>query len=122
MGDRIQLEQVVLNLLQNACQALPDAGRGVRITTAREHGKGAHGAVRVEVSDEGSGIAPEDLARITDPFFTTKRRTGGTGLGLAISRRIVKSHGGSLSFRSTVGVGTGAVVTLPAAGPSNAAT
>ena len=107
-GDRVRLEQVVLNLLQNACQALPDRGREVSISTRLE------GGVVVEVADEGVGIPPGDLARITEPFFTTRREKGGTGLGLVVASRIVAEHGGRLLFRSEPGRGTVATVVVPA--------
>jgi PAS domain S-box-containing protein len=109
-ADRTQLEQVVLNLLQNACQALPDKKRGVSVATLYDE---SAGVVRIEVTDDGIGIPEDHLAQITEPFFTTRRETGGTGLGLSISNRIVRSHGGSLAFRSRVGKGTTATVSLP---------
>ncbi len=111
-GDRVRLEQVVLNLLQNACQALPDRERGVRVSTRFEGGP--QGGVVIEVADEGAGIAAEDLARLTEPFFTTRREKGGTGLGLVVAQRIVSEHGGRLLFRSEPGQGTVATVALPA--------
>jgi polar amino acid transport system substrate-binding protein len=104
-----RIEQVVVNLLLNACEALPDRGRAIRLTTRRGEG----GAVLLEVVDEGTGIPPEDLARIADPFFTTKRERGGTGLGLSVSAGIVKEHGGRLDFRSALGQGTCATLSLP---------
>ncbi len=105
-----RLEQVLVNLLMNACQALPDPSRGIRVRAFLEP---SGSAVCVEVRDEGTGIAPEHLPRVTDPFFTTKRDSGGTGLGLAVSAGIVKEHGGTLEFESTPGVGTVARVHLP---------
>jgi PAS domain S-box-containing protein len=110
MGERTRLEQVVLNLLQNACYALPDKSSAVTVRT------GSLGdEVIVEVADEGVGIAPEDLVRVTEPFFTTRRAQGGTGLGLVVSERIVREHRGRLAFASEVGRGTTATVFLPAA-------
>jgi signal transduction histidine kinase len=109
-ADRIQLEQVVLNLLQNSCQALPDTRRGVSIAT---HFDEDTRTVHIEVTDQGTGISEEHLRQITEPFFTTRREKGGTGLGLSISNRILRSHGGSLSFHSRMGEGTVAVVSLP---------
>jgi polar amino acid transport system substrate-binding protein len=111
-GNAQRIEQVVVNLLLNACQALPDAGRAIKLATRHDPRREA---VVVEVSDEGVGIAPEHLPRLTDPFFTTKRETGGTGLGLSVSAGIVKEHGGSLEFSSTVGAGTTATLVLPRA-------
>jgi polar amino acid transport system substrate-binding protein len=68
----------------------------------------------LQLRDEGSGISPEHLARLTDPFFTTKRDSGGTGLGLSVSAGIVKEHGGTMTFDSTPGKGTVVTLTLPA--------
>jgi PAS domain S-box-containing protein len=115
-GNFQQLEQVLINLITNACQALPDRERGIRVETAVEEGY-----VRVEVRDQGVGIPEENLERILDPFFTTKQDTGGTGLGLSISYNIVKNHGGDLAIRSRPGEGTTAVVRLPAAPTAPAA-
>jgi polar amino acid transport system substrate-binding protein len=111
-GNPQRIEQVLVNLLVNACQALPDRDRAIRVRTfldARAR------AVCVEVADEGVGIAPAHLPRLTDPFFTTKRESGGTGLGLAVSAGIVKEHGGALSFSSELGRGTVARLSLPLA-------
>jgi polar amino acid transport system substrate-binding protein len=109
-GSTRRIEQVVVNLLLNACQALPDASCGISLVT--RHDRDA-GAVVLVVEDEGVGISAEDLPHITDPFFTTKRDTGGTGLGLSVSAGIVKEHGGSLQFSSDPGAGTTVVLTLP---------
>jgi polar amino acid transport system substrate-binding protein len=70
--------------------------------------------VVVEVRDEGAGIVRENLQRLTDPFFTTKRDNGGTGLGLSVSARIVEEHKGSMVFSSTPGQGTTVTLRLPA--------
>jgi polar amino acid transport system substrate-binding protein len=70
----------------------------------------------VKVQDEGVGIAPEALPHITDPFFTTKSDSGGIGLGLSISSRIIKEHGGTLTFTSEPGRGTTAEIILPVLG------
>ena len=109
-GNAQRIEQVVVNLLLNACQALPDPGRGIRARSRRDD---ARGQVVLEVADEGVGIPREHLPRLADPFFTTKRETGGTGLGLSVSIGIVKEHGGRLEFASEVGVGTTATLSLP---------
>jgi len=110
-GNAQRIEQVVVNLIINACQALPDPERGITVST---HYNGALKSVVLRVHDEGTGIQPEHLNRLTDPFFTTKRDSGGTGLGLSVSAGIVQEHGGSLSFESTLGEGTTVSVTLPA--------
>jgi polar amino acid transport system substrate-binding protein len=112
-GIERRIEQVVVNLLVNACHALPSPDRRVRLSTRHER---ARGAVVLEVEDEGVGIPPEHLSRITDPFFTTRREAGGTGLGLSVSARIAKEHGGALEFVSTAGVGTRAALVLPVGG------
>jgi signal transduction histidine kinase len=109
-GDAQHVEQIVVNLLTNALEALPDRQHGVTVTTAFD---AVEGAVRLEVRDEGVGIAPEHLARLCDPFFTTKHARGGTGLGLAITASLVQVHGGRLSFASEPGQGTRARVTFP---------
>ncbi|UCF98773.1 MAG: PAS domain S-box protein [Spirochaetaceae bacterium] len=116
VADRIRLEQVVLNLLQNACQALEDRQQQVRVSTSFDANLNS---VRIEVADQGAGIRPEDLERITDPFFTTRGEQGGTGLGLSVSQRIIREHGGTMSFRSTSGRGTTVTVDLPLADSSH---
>jgi len=112
-GSAQELEQVVINLLNNAIQALPSNHHGLKVITRRNPGTGE---VEVEVADEGTGMSPEVLARIAEPFFSTRTDSGGLGLGLSISRSILKEHNGSLSFESEVGKGTRAVVRLPVAG------
>jgi len=109
-GSFRRLEQVVVNLLQNACQALTSRKEPVR--TATSHDPATH-SVTLIVQDGGAGISEDVLPRITDPFFTTKRDTGGTGLGLSISATIVHQHGGSLRFMSEPGAGTTVTVELP---------
>jgi signal transduction histidine kinase len=111
-GNSQRIEQVVINLVLNACQALPGRDRAIEITTRFD---AAAGTVILCVRDEGTGIAPEHLVHLTDPFFTTKRESGGTGLGLSVSAGILKDHGGSLTFESTPGQGTIACLELPAA-------
>ena len=111
MGSRQRLEQVVLNLLQNACQALRARSETIEVRT--EYNARTCEVV-VTVRDQGRGMDDQTLARITNPFFTTKRELGGTGLGLSVSSSIVKQHQGSLVFRSTFGKGTEAIVRLPA--------
>ncbi len=109
-GNPTRLEQVVVNLLLNACQALSASTQAilVRVQVSLD-GK----SVIVSVADEGVGIAPEHLSRLTDPFFTTKRTNGGTGLGLSVSAGIVQEHGGRLEFVSDLGKGTLVRLYLP---------
>jgi CheY-like chemotaxis protein/anti-sigma regulatory factor (Ser/Thr protein kinase) len=113
-----RLAQVLVNLLMNAAQALPE-GRAndhvVRVTTRQ-----SEGLVRVAVSDTGAGISPELLPRLFDPFFTTKPPGMGTGLGLAICHSIVASFGGRIEVTSQVGVGSAFTVILPANALSSA--
>lgn len=105
-GNRSELQQVMLNLLHNACQALR---RSEEAVVVRVYEKGDD--VVVEVSDEGRGMSEEDLARTTEPFFTTKR--DGSGLGLAICAQIIANHGGALDISSQLGSGTTVSVRLP---------
>ncbi len=112
-GDRGTLEQVILNLMVNACDAMPDGGT-VRVDTAVVRGEtGDHVCLRV--ADTGKGI-PRDLHhRIFEPFFTTKTRSGGSGLGLAAVQGIVRRHGGWIELESDVGKGATFAVHLPPA-------
>ena len=110
-GSFQRLEQVILNLLQNACHALPDRQKGIFVTTAFDR-EGSN--VLIVIRDEGAGILPEALPRIREPFFTTKQDSGGIGLGLSISSKIVEEHRGSLRFASAPGAGTTVTITLPA--------
>jgi signal transduction histidine kinase len=104
------LEQLFLNLFTNAIDAMPAGGR-LRVT-ARDV---AGGRIEVKVQDTGTGIPPEQLARIHEPFYTTKDE--GFGLGLAISRSIVWESDGEMKVESAPGRGTTVTVLLPAAGP-----
>lgn len=117
-GDPAQLEQVFLNLIINACQAMP-AGGELRLTTRLEERPDAGGEIVVTVADTGTGIAPEHLPRIFEPFFTTRHGTGdgdtpGSGLGLSVSHGIVTAHGGTIGVRSVPGAGTTFELRLPA--------
>jgi signal transduction histidine kinase len=102
-GDFQKLEQVVINLILNACQSLP--AKSHKVSAATSYSRDMQ-AVLVEIMDEGEGISPEDLPRIIDPFYSTRKQTGGTGLGLAVTSSIVKDHGGVLEFLSAPGRGT----------------
>jgi PAS domain S-box-containing protein len=110
-GNPQRLEQVFINLILNACQAI--GGRDKAIAVRSRPGD-TSATVRVIVHDEGAGIAPEILPRVRDAFFTTREASGGTGLGLYVSQAIVTAHGGTLELASKPGVGTEATVTLPA--------
>ncbi|MBF0139992.1 MAG: PAS domain S-box protein [Magnetococcales bacterium] len=109
-GNALQLEQVFINLIQNALQALPNRECQVSVDVRHEPERNR---VLVTVADQGHGIAKPILERITTPFFTTKGKTGGMGLGLSISETIIKNHKGCLSFASEPGGGTVATVELP---------
>ena len=109
-GDAAQLHDAFLNLAQNAIQAMPDGGR-LRIGC----GSASDNRVRVRVEDTGGGIAPENLAKIFDLYFTTKER--GTGIGLSLVYRTVQLHNGTIDVESTVGAGTTFEMVLPAAAP-----
>jgi signal transduction histidine kinase len=111
--DPHQIEQVLINLIQNAAESMEHGGAitlRARGGTARLQGR-ARPAVRLEVSDTGKGIPPEVRKRMFDPFFTTKE--AGTGLGLAIAASIVEKHGGALECRSEVNRGTTFAILLP---------
>jgi signal transduction histidine kinase len=114
-GVRRELEQVLLNLIVNAAQALAEEGT-IRVRTAARGEE-----VVIAVADDGCGIAAELLDRIFDPFFTTKPAGEGTGLGLSISHEIVRRHGGRIEVRSQPGRGSEFLVMLPAAPGSLAA-
>jgi len=109
-GNAQQLEQVIINLISNACQAVERKDAQVVVTTKFDS---EEQQIIMKVMDEGMGISPEDLKHIFDPFFTTKRDCGGTGLGLSISFNIIKDHGGRLTLDSKVGRGTTAIISLP---------
>jgi two-component system NtrC family sensor kinase len=106
-----QFKQVVLNLLNNAAQAMPKGGTLlIRVGAAvRENRRG----VEIKVKDSGVGIPRENLERIFEPFYTTKSLDEGTGLGLAVSYRIVREHDGVIEVESEVGKGTTFVVWVP---------
>jgi polar amino acid transport system substrate-binding protein len=109
-GNAQRIEQVIVNLILNACQALRNTDEGISLSTTYDRDRGE---VVLKIQDEGEGIAPEALQHLTDPFFTTKRERGGTGLGLSVSDGIVKEHRGSLHFISNRGQGATATLRLP---------
>ena len=104
-ADPQQMEQVFFNLLQNAIQAMEDGGT-LTVTTAATTGE-----IAISFRDTGPGVAPSNLARVFQPFFTTKHR--GSGLGLPIVKKIVEAHRGSIELASTAGRGTAATLRLP---------
>ena len=110
-GTAARLGQVLLNLVANAIEAMPESSRAtneLRVVVQESAGRAV-----VEVSDNGAGILPEHAARVFDPFFTTKAFGAGTGLGLSISQRLVTENGGELTFESTPQRGTTFRVVLP---------
>jgi signal transduction histidine kinase/CheY-like chemotaxis protein len=123
VADPGEMEQVILNLILNARDAMPAGGR-IRIETAngdvdetlsREHGIRPGPCVMLSISDNGHGIAPEAMAHIFEPFFTTKERGKGTGLGLSTVHRIVKESGGNIWVHSIQGGGSTFTICLPSA-------
>ncbi len=107
MADPVQMQQVLLNLLINASEAMPQGGE----VLARTSANGAGREIEIEIADTGKGIAPEMKQKIFEPFFTTKHK--GTGLGLAISKRLVEMHGGTLSVEGKETGGSCFRVLLP---------
>jgi signal transduction histidine kinase len=109
MGDETAISQVLINVVVNAFHAMPNGGL-CRIAAEIRHTNGTRWLI-VSVKDTGIGIKKEELARVFEPFYTTK--SSGTGLGLAIAYRIMEDHGGTIQVSSTPGIGTTAVVTFP---------
>ena len=116
-ADPNELEQVLINLINNAVDAMPEGGTLTLTTALQRNGGGAGtegvGEIVIEVTDTGFGIPPDYLPRIFDPFFTTKRVGEGTGLGLSISYGIVQKLGGALDVTSTRHEGTSMLVRIP---------
>jgi two-component system NtrC family sensor kinase len=103
-----KLNQVFMNILVNAAQAIEEKGE-IKIVTANEDGH-----VVVRISDNGCGIAPENLSKVFDPFFTTKEIGSGTGLGMNIAYNIIEDHGGQITIDSEINKGTTFTIKLPA--------
>jgi two-component system NtrC family sensor kinase len=114
--DANQIRQVVVNLLNNAVQAMPDGGRlavSTRLVECKP-GSAPRRLAAVCICDSGVGIPPENIERIFDPFFTTKEVGQGTGLGLSVSHSIVEKHNGKIEVESVPGAGSTFTVFLPA--------
>jgi len=109
MGDETAISQVLVNIVVNAFHAMPSGG-SCQVAAEARQANGTHWLV-VSVKDSGIGIKKEELARVFEPFYTTK--SSGTGLGLAIAYRIMEDHGGTIQISSTPGIGTNAVLTFP---------
>jgi polar amino acid transport system substrate-binding protein len=109
-GNFQKLEQVVINLITNACQALEDRSKAIRVSTWHEK---ETDLVGIRVQDEGKGIRADLLNKVADPFFTTKRDNGGTGLGLSVTYGIIREHRGMIEFKSEEGRGTTVEIRIP---------
>jgi signal transduction histidine kinase len=107
-ADPSHITQVLLNLMLNGLQAMPQGG------TLTLEAKASNGSLLIAVTDTGTGIAPENLSRIFEPYFTTKAQ--GSGLGLAISRRIIEAHGGTITASNELGGGCRFEISLPLKG------
>jgi len=111
MADTHQLQQVLINLLINAADAMPDGGTLFMGSGIR--GQGSEEFVEMSVADTGTGMSDDEIRKIFDPFYTTKEPGKGTGLGLAICMRIIESFGGSVEVASKKGAGSTFRVLLP---------
>jgi two-component system, NtrC family, sensor kinase len=107
--DRIQIQQILVNIIMNAAQAMPEGGT-IGVTTAFREGR-----VNISIADSGPGIRPEDLEKIFEPFFTTKMRGEGTGLGLPLCKRLIEANEGKIEVESLAGKGTTFTLLLPPA-------
>jgi signal transduction histidine kinase len=115
-GNAQKLQQVMINLLLNAAQALESGEQSICVQTSKTRDDRF---VVIKVADTGPGVSPQDLKKMTDPFFTTKRDQGGTGLGLSISEKIIYDHKGIMEFTSQVGQGLSVEILLPLAREKN---
>lgn len=113
LADKNQIQQVLVNLLMNATEALPKGG-SIRVEVKQQQAAGQPPQCVITVADDGEGISQENVARLFEPFFTSKRNNKGTGLGLVITKAIVENHGGNLKLQSQLGKGTCVTLTLPA--------
>jgi two-component system nitrogen regulation sensor histidine kinase GlnL len=115
--DEGYLEQALVSLLSNACEAAPERGRVVITSRLMREGEGA-GVVAVDLADDGAGIPPEMLQKVFTPYFTTK--SDGVGLGLTMAQKIISSHGGNLSVSNRPEGGTAVQILLPISHPTGA--
>ena len=119
LADRQQLQETFNHLVENALQAMPEGGTlTFRTSITEPTGAEAAGRVAIDIIDTGTGIAPEHLAPIFQPFFTTKTMGRGTGLGLAIVQETVRAHGGQITVESEPGKGSRFAILLPIVRPS----
>lgn len=109
-GNIQRIEQVIINLILNACQALDSRQNAISVRTFERK---SLRQTCLQITDQGCGIEARNLTRLLDPFFTTRREQGGTGLGLSISSTIIQAHSGELQFESKSGVGTTVTLSLP---------
>ena len=110
LADRKRIEQVFINMLQNACEAISSRDAAITVTTRhRPRDK----SISISFHDQGCGIAPENMGRLFDPFFTTKQNRGSAGLGLAICHRFVSECGGTIKVQSRIGCGATFIISLP---------
>ncbi len=109
--DRNQIKQVILNLIYNALHAMPTGGEMHLMTSLRLRDQ--HEWLTMSLTDTGTGISPENLGRVFEPFFTTRSKDGGTGLGLSVTYGIIEDHGGLIEVESQVGKGSTFTVWLP---------
>ena len=107
LGNANQIQQVLMNLLVNAKNAMVEGGK-LTLQALEQNDK-----MEITISDTGAGIAPEHLQKIFEPFFTTKKAGKGTGLGLSITKKIIKEHGGDIKVQSIVDKGTTFILQLP---------
>lgn len=112
-----QINQVLMNILSNAVQAISDQGQIWITVLPLKAGAGSSGRVQISIQDSGAGMEPKVMEKIFEPFYTTKNIGQGTGLGLSISYGIIENHGGEIHVRSQKGVGTEFVITIPVVQP-----
>ncbi len=110
-GNAQRIEQVIINLIINACQALEGPEKSISVNTDYHS---QQNLLQFKICDQGQGISAKHLPHLSDPFFTTKREQGGTGLGLSVSFSIVQEHGGTLTYESELNKGTCVTLSLPA--------